>query len=235
MQESLSLRVGKRIRSFRKARGLSVSQVSDLIGKSEATYYKYESGLISPDIDTIQRISQALQIEPTFLFDIPHIGKSSVKNIAYLDLGKLYSYYYDGRIQSIVKSLLLFYKKDEEKTESTAFFYMNLHDFGEPEKSRYIYSGQLRSHEMVSYFIMENVTMPIETLLIQLVHPMQTSQTTWGIFMGLSDQPTAPMTTKMLFSRSPLSAKELESFPLAFTKEELLGIRKRNAILLSIR
>ena len=43
------------------------------------------------------------------------------------------------------------------------------------------------------------------------------------------------MTTKMLFSKVPLSNKELEAYPLAFTKDELKSIRRNNSLLLSIR
>ena len=112
---------------------------------------------------------------------------------------------------------------------------MNLKDFNQPEYSRYIYRGSLISHELVSFFIMENITLPIETMTIEVIHPFQTEQTTWGVFLGLSDQPLAPMTTKMLFSKVPLSNKELEAYPLAFTKDELKSIRRNNSLLLSIR
>ena len=232
--EALSIRVGRRIRSFRKVRGMSVAQLSRRIGRSEATLYKYESGQIPPDVNTIQLIAQALQIEPAFLFDIPEGSKSVVTRIRFLDGGRFYAYYHDGRINALVKSLLVFYPAPEGN-ENRASFYMNLQDFDDPERSRYIYTGERVSHETVSYFIMENLTLPIETFVIQMVHPMQTSQTTWGLFMGLSDQPMAPMATKMLFSRVPLSARQLADYPLEFTKEELRNIRSKNALLLSIR
>lgn len=233
MQE-LSKHVGNRIRTFRKVRGLSVEQLGERIGRSKATVYKYESGHIPVDVDTIAEISKVLKIEPAFLFDIPTAKGTAKHNIAFFDTGCLYTYYFDGRIKRVVRSLLAFHP-DQENGGNVASFYMNLTDFAEPERSRYIYSGTLFSHETVSYFVLENITLPIETLVIEMMHPFQTSQTTWGLFMGLSDQPLAPMAAKMLFSKVPLTNKELECYPLAFSKDELRSIKDKNSVLLSIR
>lgn len=231
---SLSERVGHRIRSFRKARGISIAELSARTGKSQATLYKYETGQISPDIETLGSIANVLKTEPTFLLDAPRLGVHAAPSIAYLSTGKLYAYYYDGRIKSLVKSLLTFYHQPTDDTWHVTF-YMNVKNFDDPENARYLYVGTPIFHETVSFFIMENQTLPIETFVIELVHPMQTLQTTWGLFMGLSDEPVAPMATKMLFSRKPLTDKELASYPLAFTKEQLKSIRMKNALLLSIR
>ena len=236
MSELVTL-VGKRLRTFRKMHGLSVDQLAKRIGRSSATVYKYESGEIVMDLNTLDQVASALNLEPAFFFDIPNYNSSFKKPvkapIAFFDNGYIYTYYYDGRIKQLVRSLLAFYSTPE-KTGYAASFYMNLKDFNQPEYSRYIYRGSLISHELVSFFIMENITLPIETMTIEVIHPFQTEQTTWGVFLGLSDQPLAPMTTKMLFSKVPLSNKELEAYPLAFTKDELKSIRRNNSLLLSI-
>ena len=91
------------------------------------------------------------------------------------------------------------------------------------------------SHETVSYFILENITLPIETLVLQILNPFRNSLTSWGLFMGMSDHPATPMAAKMLFSKRLLTTKEIEQFPLVLTKDELRKIRSQNALLLSIR
>ena len=232
--ESLSVRVGRRIREFRRARGLTVAQLGQILGKSAATVYKYESGEIAPDVNQIQQFATALQTDPVYFFDVPARYRMDSARVPYMDTGRLYTYYFDGRVGKLTKSLLLFYPHPEE-TGIQASFYLNLTDFDRPEQARYIYSGSMVSHDTVSYFVMQNTTLPIETYVIEVVHPMQTTQTTWGLFLGLSDEPATPMTTKMLFSRVPLAEKELSSYPLRFTKEELKTIRRKNAILLTIR
>lgn len=231
---SLTKEVGERLRTYRKMRGMSVAQLAEKIDRSNPTVYKYESGQIPLDVETIEVISKALRISPAFFFGTPETRAESHPWIPFFDTNRFYTYYFDGRIKKQVKSLLTFYPDMDGKNFNCSF-YMNLTDFSKPEQSRYLYSGRMKSHETVSYFVMENITLPIESLTIQMMHPFQTSQTTWGIFMGLSDQPLAPMSTKMLFSKAPLTAQELSDYPLAFTREELKSIKNKNAILLSIR
>ena len=232
--EDLSVRVGRRIRAFRRARGLTVAQLSQVLGKSAATIYKYESGEIAPDVNQIQQLATALQTDPAYFFDVPGDRRMLSSRVPYMDTGKLYTYYYDGRVQSLTRSLLVFWPHPDG-SGIHASFYLNVPDFDSPERARYVYSGSLTSHDTVSYFIMQNTALPVETYVIEVVHPMQATQTTWGLFLGLSDEPATPMSTKMLFSRVQLTRQELDSFPLTFTKEELRNIRQKNAILLSIR
>lgn len=229
----LAHRVGLRIRSFRRMRGLSVEQLAARIEKSKATVYKYESGQIPVDVDTLSDISAALQMDASFFFDQPVLKRSGRPGISFFDSNRLYAYYYDGRIKRVVRSLLAFRPGPEGEIDH-ASFYMNLTDFEKPETSRYIYSGNFSSHETVSYFIFENLTLPIETLVIELLHPFRTSLISWGVFLGMSDSPMTPMATKILVSKAPLTDEELASYPLRFTKEELKDIREKNALLLAL-
>lgn len=56
--------VGKVIRRFRKAKGLSQEVLSGLAGLDRTHYSKIERGLRSPTIDTLFRIAQALDVPP---------------------------------------------------------------------------------------------------------------------------------------------------------------------------
>ena len=52
----LAHRVGLRIRSFRRMRGLSVEQLAARIEKSKATVYKYESGQIPVGLSAADKV-----------------------------------------------------------------------------------------------------------------------------------------------------------------------------------
>ena len=98
MAEIVTL-VGKRLKSFRKMRGLSVDQLANRIGRSNATVYKYESGEIDMDLNTLGQVAAALNLEPALFFDIPNFNsarKQYIKaTIADFDSGHFYTYYYD--------------------------------------------------------------------------------------------------------------------------------------------
>ena len=58
----LSRHIGNRIRSFRKAQGLTLQQMADRLEKSKATMSKYETGDIILDVETLYAIANLLQI-----------------------------------------------------------------------------------------------------------------------------------------------------------------------------
>ena len=57
----INVYIGGQIRKYRKANGMTLQQLADVIHKSRATVCKYENGEISIDIATLYEISQALQ------------------------------------------------------------------------------------------------------------------------------------------------------------------------------
>lgn len=229
----LTLQIANRIKTFRRRQNMSIAELARRISKSTATVYKYESGQIPVTVDVLEDIAAALGVDPVYFFDFPSGWGSRPPKVSFLENGQLYAYYYDGRIHQLSKSLLTFGSNGEGNAH--AMFYMHLKSFEKPENARYLYAGRMLSHEMVSYFFLENVTLPTETLTLQVMHPFRNSLTSWGLFMGLSDQPLTPMATKMLFSSRLLTLHEIEQFPLAFTRDELKRIRLQNALLLSIQ
>lgn len=58
----INIYIGGQIRKYRKANGMTLQQLADVIHKSRATVCKYENGEISIDIATLYEISQALQV-----------------------------------------------------------------------------------------------------------------------------------------------------------------------------
>lgn len=54
--------VGERIKAIRKEKGLTQKQVANGCGMADSAIRKYESGLITPKIETLQRIADALGV-----------------------------------------------------------------------------------------------------------------------------------------------------------------------------
>lgn len=54
--------VGENLKFFRKQKGLTQKQLSELIDKSESTIVKYEGNSVYPDIPTLREISDVLQV-----------------------------------------------------------------------------------------------------------------------------------------------------------------------------
>lgn len=59
--------IGQNIKLYRKEKGLTQKKLGELIDKKEITIRKYESGDITPSIQTLDKISEALEISSFLL------------------------------------------------------------------------------------------------------------------------------------------------------------------------
>lgn len=69
-EKKLAVYVGKRIRYFRKKKGLTQKELGELIGRTHNTVSNYETGTISPEQDALFAISRALDCTLDDLFPL---------------------------------------------------------------------------------------------------------------------------------------------------------------------
>ena len=61
--------VGEQIVVFRKLRGLTQTEVAEMVGKDRQYLYKIEKGKVTPNIVTLSIIASALKISLSELFE----------------------------------------------------------------------------------------------------------------------------------------------------------------------
>jgi transcriptional regulator with XRE-family HTH domain len=66
-------RLATPLRNLRRARTISQAYFARLLGVSQQTYSKYESGLITPPIDQRARIATILGVAVADLFETDHV------------------------------------------------------------------------------------------------------------------------------------------------------------------
>ena len=64
---SIDKRVGTNIKKYRLAYKMTLEELAKQIHKSKSTISKYEKGLISLDMATLEEISQVLKVAPSQL------------------------------------------------------------------------------------------------------------------------------------------------------------------------
>ena len=69
MDDDSALRIGKRIKQIRSAKGLSQKDLGELIGVSNEHISKYERGIRKPKLETISQIAEALNVHPFAILD----------------------------------------------------------------------------------------------------------------------------------------------------------------------
>lgn len=62
--------IGKRIRKYRKERGLSQRQLADKIGVSNGRVSNWEQGLNRPDADILAKLCDVLNVSPSLLLGV---------------------------------------------------------------------------------------------------------------------------------------------------------------------
>lgn len=70
--------LGNKIREARVSKGMTQARLAEKIGVRHGIISKYETGMVSPTIDQLQKIAEALGVSPVEFFDIPEKYKEAV-------------------------------------------------------------------------------------------------------------------------------------------------------------
>ena len=94
--ESISAHVGMRIKQCRKKKNMTIEELGRVINKSKATISKYENGSVAIDIETLEKISSALDVNIISLvdYDISDENVQTDEQNIYFNQSKIYMYYF---------------------------------------------------------------------------------------------------------------------------------------------
>src|SRR5699024_8546876 len=156
---------GERIRYYRKKRQMTIDQLAAAICKSKSCVSKYENGQIAIDLATLYDVAAALEVRVTQLLYLPPDRTPGLPGGAvpafFSGLDRFYCYYYDGRSNSIVRSVgdIL------EETEPGSFhvhMYMNVDDYDHYHLCENLYDGRLTHFDTLSLLVLQNQRMEMD-------------------------------------------------------------------------
>ncbi|MDD6636484.1 MAG: helix-turn-helix transcriptional regulator [Coriobacteriaceae bacterium] len=234
-QDTVSSRVGRKIRFFRKKRNLSQEELARAIHKSKSTLSKYESGSISIDVDSLYEIACALGVEIYQLVDEKVVDEAPQTLARPLFDGKniLYMYYYDGRFKSVVTTVLEIKYERAVGNNIPVYCYMDCPSVKNYESCKYYYSGSMVCHDLVSYVSLGNPNNSMEQLSFTILNPFHRGMETWGFMLAISYNPIVPLALKFLIMPEPLLKSDITREKLSFSKDELRLVKELNMMLLS--
>lgn len=109
--------ITKDIRKFREEKGLTQKELGKRCGMSESTLRQYESGLKNPQIDTIKKIADVLEVPLKEILHIAEDGKRII-DLSYLDIEQQVNTYMVNIIPNIKEQIEKETQKNaEELTE----------------------------------------------------------------------------------------------------------------------
>ncbi|WP_418378389.1 helix-turn-helix domain-containing protein [Acidaminococcus sp.] len=207
----ISKTVGKRIQAFRKARHMTLEDLSEKIFKSKSTISKYEKGEIALDIETLYDIAKALHVyleqllytvEPPFKSkELPHVPAF------FKDLSQFYGYLYDGRANRIIRCVFNIHGPTDINTQKV-MMYMNFRDFDHYQDCENTYWGTMEHFDALTHISLTNQDTPMEKASLQILASYLDSPTKWGLFNGFSSRPMMPIAVKMIISKEIASEDE---------------------------
>lgn len=222
--EDINRIIGKKIRAFRKGKGLTLEDLGLLIYKSKATISKYEKGEISIDIATLYQISDALNISIDQLIHYREVyGQPlSIESpiTSFKNATRYYVYNYDGRNNKVVRSVI------DINSESTiqgyqTMFYMNIKNYENYRECENTYIGYTRHYDSLTSMTLKNQSTPIESVTLNILASFVESEKKWGLFSGVSFRPFMPIATKVLLSKKALTLDQDLIHELKISKEDI--------------
>ncbi|MDU5324824.1 MAG: helix-turn-helix transcriptional regulator [Peptoniphilus harei] len=229
----INIEIGKKIKYYRKIKKITLEDLSKKIYKSVSTISKYENGLIKIDVESLYLIAHAfdininnlLYIEDEYILD----DSKDFLPAFFNNTAKFYSYFYDGRINKVVKSKLNIVSKINNNTYKV-LMYMNYTDSQHYQICENTYTGIIEHFDAKSNILLTNKDTPMEKATIQILASYLDEETKWGLWNGFSSRPMMPVSFKMFFSKRELKInKELEDH-LKMSREDIKFLKLYNML-----
>ncbi len=225
---SIQQYVGKNIKKFRSARGLTLEDLATKIYKSKSTVSKYEKGTIALDIATLEDIAIALEVHPSQLLMTSASEQSTPQSQGLLD--QTYMFSYDGREKRIITSVIERYSTEESNRFSIRLFY------DVPSRNQLgdcvaLYQGYSTKYEVLENYTLVNSYHEIEQIWLSCISGLSLNMLQKGFLAGLLNSTLLPAVRKVILSPYMIPEEELLE-QLIFTKKDLQTIRKLNLFII---
>lgn len=223
---SLNESVGQNIKKYRQAYKMTLETLAGKIHKSKSTMSKYEKGVISLDVPTLEEIAYIFGISPAQLLMMPErLGSGS--QIAGECVERQYMYSYDGRIRRVLKSVIERYHPQDGGQTPVALFY-DVQDMGNPGECKTLYSGYSRKYEFIENYSLQNQSNLTEQATICCINSLSRTNKKIGLLTGLSYKTMLPVAIKVMISSSVLREDQELIASLELTKEDIKISKKYN-------
>lgn len=221
--------IGQQIKHYRKARGLTINDLSLKIHKSKGSISKYENGQIALDVSTLYEIANALEIDLRYLIDYQPqaLPRPKIAGSPFGGADTLFLYHTRGN--AVFKSIIKTHAQAESGRVEVTLFYI-VEDPAIPHNCVCIYAGEMYRYDTVLCYTLQNGINPVEKLLLNFVVPTRHVSTLTGLISGLTFNALTPACFLGILSPTPLAETEELRMKLSFSRETLAEAKKKNIL-----
>lgn len=244
--QNICKHIGAQIRYYRKLRGYTLCEFASMINKSISTLSKYESGTISIDIVTLSEIADFLEVTIEQLLPLSRTNTPGAENgfgsaldsrhfFAHQDLYYMYFFFSPNRSSPNkgVTTNAIEIRRNENGPDE-AYLYS---ECSEPEtnykRCKFVYHGTVLYYDFIVYFLLENVYhMGCHDYICAKV-PFTHTNTTTGLYTGVSETLRNPAATKVIISKSLMNITDDVVKELTLNdKDTYYDFKRRNALVI---
>lgn len=220
---NLYVDLGNRLRSFRKAKHITLQTLSKNVNRSVATLSKYETGEIAVGIDALVDICTYLDVDISLLLPSTLTTTSSEETASHPNFRHQIFLYWYNRTDGRVREAVIENRKDS--LDSILYFDSSLgKDY---HQSNYLYTGTAYYTDASTEFLYTNVTTPHDKVFIRIPSFFKKTSQHVGIMSCITTYyQNATLKLLVLDKR----VKDLESLKkdLIYSNEEIKTLRATN-------
>lgn len=220
----LYLFIGRTIRTIRKAKHITLSDMARDLNKSVSTLSKYENGQLFMGIDDLLEICRFLSINISSLLPgtETETNAADIQRYSKYFISRLYLYYYSGQKNRVQSSVIL-----NDNTNFHSLMYFNVKSIPDFYNCSYVYDGSVEYSDSSMVYVMKNVAQPFDSVMIRIPTLAPANKDRVGLMSTISSYYQS-LALKVLVTESPVRDLNRLIPKLKITKDELREISREN-------
>ena len=220
----LYLFIGRTIRTIRKAKHITLSDMAHDLNKSVSTLSKYENGQLFMGINDLLDICRLLSIDVRTLLPGTETEEnaSDIQRYSKYFISRLYLYYYSGQNSKVHSSVIL-----NDNANFHSLMYFNVKNISDFYNCSYIYDGTVEYSDSNMVYAMKNVAQPFDAVMIRIPTLAPVGKDRVGLMSTISSYYQS-LALKVLVTESPVGDLNSLIPKLKITKDELREISREN-------
>ena len=220
----LYLFIGRTIRTIRKAKHITLSDMARDLNKSVSTLSKYENGQLFMGIDDLLEICRFLSINISSLLPgtETETNAADIQRYSKYFISRLYLYYYSGQKNRVQSSVIL-----NDNTNFHSLMYFNVKSISDFYNCSYVYDGSVEYSDSNMVYVMKNVAQPFDSVMIRIPTLAPANNDRVGLMSTISSYYQS-LALKVLVTESPVRDLNRLIPKLKITKDELREISREN-------
>lgn len=227
MKQDFYTRLGQKLKACRKAKGMTLSELSSKIHRSIATLSKYENGDVAFSIDALVDICTALNVDIAECLPTTYKNPDDLNMMKYEKyfVNKIYVYWYNGELKKIRCAII-----ENSNYSSNSILYLLSDDTANPQVD-FTYHGKVSYSDTSITFYYTNQEPPFDKIFIRmpLLFPKDHYQT--GIMSAITYYYQG-VTAKIMASKKSIPMNEELRNELLINSDEIKELKRSNMMII---